>query len=63
METITPSPAADGPFSLISEPLPTAPAPSRPITNPHIAQLVAEGKTPDEIMRIFAIAAGYVPDV
>jgi hypothetical protein len=35
----------------------------KPITDPRIAQLVAEGKTPDEIMRFFAIAAGYVPDV
>jgi hypothetical protein len=63
METITPSPAADGPFSLVSDLSLVAPAPPKPITNPRIAQLVAEGKTPDEIMRIFAAAAGYVPDV
>jgi hypothetical protein len=60
MADITPSPAADGPFSLISE---EGHAPPAPRIQPNIAQLVAEGKTPDQIMRIFADAAGYVPDV
>jgi hypothetical protein len=54
MADVTPSPAADGPFSLVSD---------VGHTTPNIAQLVAEGKTPDEIMRIFAVSAGYVPDV
>jgi DNA-binding CsgD family transcriptional regulator len=55
---ITPSPAADGPFTLVTE---VAVGTNR--KQPNIAQLVAEGKTPDEIMRIFAESAGYVPDV
>jgi hypothetical protein len=55
MADVTPSLAADGPFSLVTELIPPA--------QPNIAQLVAEGKTPDQIMRIFAEAAGYVPDV
>jgi hypothetical protein len=60
MADITPSPAADGPFSLASE---IGHATLTPRPQPNVAQLVAEGKTPDEIMRIFAEAAGYVPDV
>jgi hypothetical protein len=60
---ITPSPAADGPFSLISDLGQAVPPTPKPHTNPRIAQLLAEGKTPDEIMRIFAEAAGYVPNV
>jgi hypothetical protein len=55
---VTPSPAADGPFTLVTD---VADVTTR--RQPNIAQLVAEGKTPDEIMRIFAESAGYVPDV
>jgi hypothetical protein len=58
MADVTPSPAADGPFSLVSDVGHTTLT-----TQPNIAQLVAEGKTPDQIMRIFAESAGYVPDV
>jgi hypothetical protein len=57
---VTPSPAADGPFTLVTE---TEQPPVNTRKQPNIAQLVAEGKTPDEIMRIFAESAGYVPDV
>jgi hypothetical protein len=60
MADITPSPAADGPFSLVTE---VGHAAVTPLTKPNIAQLVAEGKTPDEIMRLFAISAGYEPNV
>jgi hypothetical protein len=56
MADVTPSLAADGPFSLASEV-------GQPTPRPNIAQLLAEGKTPDQIMRIFAESAGYVPDV
>jgi hypothetical protein len=58
MADITPSPAADGPFSLVTDSEQAALTP-----RPNIAQLIAEGKTPDQIMRIFAESAGYVPDV
>jgi hypothetical protein len=62
MTDVTPSPAADGPFSLISDvPQDTKSKPRS--NNPLINQLLSEGKTPDEIMKAFAESAGWVSDV
>jgi hypothetical protein len=63
MADITPSPAADGPFSLVTDESKAALQPAPRVPNPLISQLLAEGKTPDEIMKAFADAAGYLPDV
>jgi hypothetical protein len=63
MADITPSPAADGPFSLVTEESKKALQTSSCPKNPLISQLLAEGKTPTEIMQAFANAAGYLPDV
>jgi hypothetical protein len=69
MADVTPSPAADGPFSLVTDETKEALVPKPRTTNPLIAQLLSEGKTPDEIMRavyeaqLAADSAGAAPHV
>jgi hypothetical protein len=64
MADVTPSPATDGPFSLVTdESKKELEAKTHRPMNPLISQLLAEGKTPTQIWQAFADSAGFVPDV
>jgi hypothetical protein len=57
MADVTPSPAADGPFSLATESTAKELQPNPRTKNPLIARLLSEGKSSDEIMRAVYEAA------
>jgi hypothetical protein len=70
MADVTPSPAADGPFSLVSEAVPEELTSSRsapPITLQALQRLLAEGTSAAEITRLVtqlaADSEGAVPHV
>jgi hypothetical protein len=53
MKDITPSPAADGPFSLVTDTNQVdLIARARKLSNPRLAKLVSQGKSFDDITRI-----------